>query len=205
MRVTIDGLPFAGLGLTGYIPGGDDVFTGVADNNGTIAFDNIVMPFVKNGSMMYVSPNLGRVLNSNWRVGIKDFNIKLKNDLNQTFFFKIIKPSFSLTYEAANTDPTIRLPADIASGASIKRFLTDSCFFQPVSGAAADLNITIKCQVASAASSDMETGEARFTGNVSIQAPMLSPPRTEQEGISFEKKYDKVPDVPLGPFSGTRT
>jgi hypothetical protein len=215
MGVTIDGRPFAGLGLTGYIPGGVDVFTGVADNNGVISFGNIIIPFVKNGSMMYVTPNLGSVINSKWRIGMKDFGIKIGNDLNQTFFFKIDRPSFNLTFEATATDPTDTLPKDFASGASMKKYLVDSCWLQPATGSApVDLNIVVKCQIASATAGAFEASQARFAGSVLVQAPLLTPPRTESETIDFEKKYekmpfdlnpqqknyDKEPKVPLGSF-----
>jgi hypothetical protein len=193
MRIMIDGQPFAGLGITGYIPGGPDVFTGVADNNGAISFDNIIIPFIKNGTMMYVAPNLGRVLNNEWRIGIKDFGIKLKNDLNQLFFFKITRPTYTLKYEAIATDQTDTIPKDIASGASLRKFLADSCFFQPATeGAKADLNITVSCKISSAnANAAIDLSAARFESTVSIQAPMLTPPRTERETLEFEKKYDK--------------
>lgn len=201
MMVTIDGQPFAGLGLTGYIPGGADVFTGVTDNTGIISFEGIVVPFVKTGVMMYVTPNLGRVINNKWRIGIRDFGIKTSKDLNQIFFFKVSKPTYTLLYEVASTDPTVPLPPDIASGASMKRFLTDSCCFVPASDPGqADLKIAIKSQVASAGSGEMETGMARMNGSITIQAPFLTPPQNESEPIDFEKKYDKVPDVPLGAF-----
>jgi len=215
MGVTIDGHPFAGLGLTGYIPGGVDVFTGVADNTGVISFENLIIPFVKNGSMMYVAPNLGRVINSKWRIDMKDFGIKIGNDLNQTFFFKIDKPMFALTFEATATDPTDTLPRDFMNGTTMKKYLTDSCWLLPASAGSGqpDLIIAIKCQIASASSETYEAGLARLEGSVLVQAPQLTPPRTESETIDFEKKYEKLsynledkksrakePKVPLGSF-----
>ena len=214
LSVTIDGRPFAGLGITGYIPGGMDIFTAVADNNGTISLDNFLIPFVRNGTMMYVSPNLGRVINNKWRVGIKDFGITMKNDLTQLFFFKIGKPTFTLKYEAVALDPTDTIPKDIASGAIVKKYLMDSCYLEPATGSKpADLNFTIKCKLASAGSSDDEVGQARYEAFVSVRAPFLTPPRTEEESFEYEKKYDKIliyydsrkniqriSSVPLGSF-----
>jgi hypothetical protein len=215
MAVTIDGKPFAGLGLTGYVPGGVDVFTGVADNNGRISYENLIVPFVKNGSMMYVQPNLGRVINSKWRVGMKDFGIKIGNDLNQTYFFKIEKPTFALTFDAIATDPTDTLPPLFMDGTSMKKYLIDSCWLRPVSAGTGqpDLIVSIKCQISSASSEAIEAGLARFEGSVLVQAPQLTPPRSESETIDFEKKYEKLsidltdresrdrgPRVPLGSF-----
>jgi hypothetical protein len=215
MAVTIDGNPFAGLGLTGFIPGGVDVFTGVADNTGMISYGNLIIPFVKNGSMMYVQPNLGRVINSKWRVGMKDFGIKIGNDLSQIYFFKIDKPTFALTFEAIATDPTDTLPREFMNGNSIKKHLIDSCWLLPASagGGQPDLIIVIKCQISSASSETIEAGLARFEGTVLVQAPQLTPPRAESEVIDFEKKYEKLsfdltdkksrdrgPRVPLGSF-----
>jgi hypothetical protein len=215
MAVTIDGKPFAGLGLTGYIPGGVDVFTGVADNSGMISFENLIVPFVKNGSMMYIQPNLGRVINSKWRVGMKDFGIKIGNDLSQTYFFKIDKPTFALTFDATATDPTDTLPKEFMNGNSMKKYLTDSCWLLPVSAGSGqpDLIVVIKCQISSASSETIEAGLARLEGSVLVQAPQLTPPRAESEVIDFEKKYEKLtfdltdkksrdrgPRVPLGSF-----
>jgi hypothetical protein len=193
LQVTIDGRPFAGLGLTGYIPGGLDVFNGVADNNGAVSLDNFMIPFVHTGTLMYLSPNLGRVINNSWRLGIKHFGISMRNDLSQPFFFKIKKPTYSLRFEAVPTDPTDTIPKEIANGNLIKKYLTDSCFFEPASVMSSpDLNITINCKVSSAGSSEMESGAARFEAVVSIQAPYLTPPRTEGETIVYEKQYDKI-------------
>jgi hypothetical protein len=215
MAVTIDGQPFAGLGLTGFIPGGADVFTGVADNTGMISFENLIVPFVKNGSMMYIQPNLGRVINSKWRVGMKDFGIKIRNDLSQTYFFKIDKPTFALTFDATATDPTDTLPKEFMNGNSMRKYLTDSCWLMPVSAGSGqpDLIVVIKCQISSASSETIEAGLARLEGSVLVQAPQLTPPRAESETIDFEKKYEKLtfdltdkksrdrgPRVPLGSF-----
>jgi hypothetical protein len=196
MSVSIDGMPFAGLGMSGYIPGsgGADIYNGVADNTGVLTFDNLIMPFVKTGAMMYVSPNLGRVINGKWRVGMKDFGLKVKKDLNQSFFFKVNRPAFTLNFTAATTDPTDTIPKKFASGASIRTFLIDSCFMQEVpAGTPADLNFTINCEASSANFSLMESSEARFNCSVTIQAPTLTPPRTESETFTLEKKYDKIP------------
>ncbi|MBN1128349.1 MAG: hypothetical protein JXA71_05150 [Chitinispirillaceae bacterium] len=193
LSVTIDGRPFAGLGLTGYIPGGIDVFNGVADNSGKVSLDNFMIPFVRNGTLMYLSPNLGRVINNKWRVGIKHFGITTRNDLSQPFFFKIKKSTYSLKFEAIATDPTDTIPRDIASGALMKKFLTDSCYLEPVSHYSnPDLDVIIKCSVSTAGSSETESGEARFTALVTIRAPFLTPPRTESESIVYEKRYDKI-------------
>jgi hypothetical protein len=127
---------------------------------------------------MYVAPNLGSVINSKWHVDMKDFGIKIRNDLNQVFFFKINKPTFALTFEATATDPTDTLPRDFMNGVSIKKYLTDSCWMLPASsGTAADLTIVIKCQISSASSDAIEAGLAKLDGSVLIQAPRLTPPR----------------------------
>lgn len=197
MSVSIDGMPFAGLGMSGYIPGsgGTDVFNGVADNTGMLTFNNLLMPFVKTGAMMYVSPNLGRVINGKWRVGMKDFGLKVKKDLNQSFFFKVNKPVFTLKFTATPADPTDTIPRDFASGASTRKFLIDSCGMAEATGSQpADLNITINCEAAAANFSLMEASEARFKCDISIQAPSITPPKTESESFSFERKYDKMPD-----------
>jgi hypothetical protein len=160
-----------------------------------LTFDNFVLPFVKTGAMMYVSPNLGRVINGKWRVGMKDFGLKVKKDLNQSFFFKVNKPVFTLKFTANTADPTDSIPRDFASGGSTRKYLVDSCGMMEASGTQpADLNITITCEAAAANFSLMEACEARFKCFVSIQAPSITPPKTESESFSFERKYDKMPD-----------
>jgi len=147
-------------------------------------------------------------------VGIKDFGIATRNDLSQPFFFKVKKPTYVLRYEIIATDPTDTIPPDIANGSLIKKYLTDSCAFTPVSAASQpDLIVAVNCKVASAGSSEMESGEARFEAVISIQAPYLTPPRTEGATIRYEKVYDKIlvyynskkkieriSSVPLGSF-----
>ena len=116
MSVTIEGHPFSGLGMTGFIPGGQDIWRGVADNKGQISFENLIIPFAKNGTLIYVTPNLGRVLDSRWHMGVKDFGIESTNDLNQGFFLKINRPTFSLVFDASDPDPADTLPQDFLSG-----------------------------------------------------------------------------------------
>jgi hypothetical protein len=194
MTVTIDGRPFSGLGMTGYIPGGRDVWNGAADHNGEISFENFIIPFAKNGTLMYVSPNLGQVLDNQWHVGVKDFGIDIEKDLNQGFFLKIDRPTFLLTFEISDPDPADTLPKEFLSGGLMKRFLADSCWLNPsVDSMNADLAISIRCQIVSANSEDLDAGEARLEGSVAVQAPRLLPPRTETETIYFEKKYDQTP------------
>ena len=194
MTVTIDGHPFSGLGMTGFIPGGRDVWNGAADHNGEISFENLVMPFAKNGTLMYVTPNLGQVLDNQWHVGVKDFGIETAKEVHQGFFLKIDRPTFSLTFEISDPDPADTLSKEFISGGLMKKFLVDSCWLDPsVDSTKSDLAISVKCQIVSANSEALDAGEARLEGSVTVQAPRLSPPRTETELIYFEKKYNQNP------------
>jgi hypothetical protein len=194
ITVTIGGRPFSGLGMTGFIPGGHDVWNGVTDHDGRITFENFIVPFAANGTMLYVAPNLGRVLDNQWHVGVKDFGIESSNDLNQSFFLKITRPVFSLTFDASDPDPADSLPREFLSGALVKKFLVDSCWLDSAADSGgADLAIGVKCRISSANSDELDAGEARLEGVVTVQAPRLSPPRFETDSIYFEKKYDRVP------------
>ncbi len=194
MTVTIEGHPFPGLGMTGFIPGGRDIWKGVSDNKGQISFENLIIPFAKNGTLIYVTPNLGRVLDNRWHIGVRDFGIESANDLNQSFFLKINRPSFSLVFDASDPDPADTLPQDFLSGALIKKFLEDSCWLDSsLDSIKADLSISITCRISSANSEALDAGEARFEGSVAILAPHLRPPRSEKEPFYFEKKYDEIP------------
>ncbi len=194
VTVTIEGHPFPGLGMTGFIPGGRDVWNGATDHDGGISFENLIIPFEKNGTMMYVTPNLGRVLDNRWHVGVKNFGIEIAKDLNQSFFLKIERPTFSLAFEVSDQDPADTLPKEFLSGGLMRKFLADSCWLDPsVDGTKADLAISVTCRLSSANSDALDAGEARIEGSVTILAPRLSPPRAETENIYFEKKYDVVP------------
>jgi hypothetical protein len=197
LTVTIDGTPFPGLILTGTLPGGVEIFSDNTDKNGSIALLNMIIPYISNGAMMYVAPNPGRVIDRSANMGLKDFGIASGSD--QTFFFKIAKPTYTLNYKMTATDPDLALPKDMASGASTISFLADSCYMQKILQGTPDLAITINCTVISK-SDEMDFSEARFRGTVSIQTPSTTPAKKETETIDFANRYDKVEQAPMGTF-----
>ncbi|NLG18324.1 MAG: hypothetical protein GX556_13410 [Fibrobacter sp.] len=199
ITVTCDSQPLPGIGLTAMQQDGKVLFYSTTDENGQMSFGDFKIPFVANGTLIYVRHNLGKVIDENVFVTEKDLKLRLKNSWDQTFIFKLSRPFYTLEYKASSVS-NITLPPDFAGDSHLKKFLQDSCSMQIAANTPADLAIFIQNQVSSYNYSETEEVGIKITAQITVKGLSLDPVRTEQETLEYEKRYDISIDIPYGLF-----
>lgn len=200
VTVTIDSTPFEGISFTGLLQNGKILFTGQTDEQGKITFANMKIPFVQNGTLFYVSPDPGKVLNSPMFMGAKDFGINLRKSQDQNFIFKISRPLYSLQFKTTSVSQ-ITIPQDFANASYIKKFLKDSCYLQEVTGITpSDLMIDLQSQIFKYDYDETEESSLKVSCQIIVKGLSIDPPRSRQEIIVYEKRYDQSTDIPYGLF-----
>ena len=198
ITITLDSLPIAGLGFRGIQQNGIELFSAVSDDNGQVTFSDFKIPFVANGTLVYVKLNPGMIIDQNSFISTRHFG--LKNSPEQTFIFKLSRPSFTLEYKATSVSK-LTLPADFTSDVHIKKFLKDSCYMQEATGGQnPDLAIFVQSQVSSYTYDNTEEVELKASSQITVKGLKLNPPRTEQEQVTFVKRYEQKIKLPYGLF-----
>ncbi|MCX7726021.1 MAG: hypothetical protein N2053_04145 [Chitinispirillaceae bacterium] len=199
VRVLIDSMPVAGITLTARLQNGNILFSSKTDANGQISFENTRIPFVPNGTLLEMIPNLGAVVGiTDFIVKAEDVGISLNNKQVQSYIFKIIKPVYTLDYQAT-TVSDITLPEDFVKSSHVKKFLNDSCFLVEKRGSEpVDLDIKIKVQVSSYAYDETEEVSIKTAAQIIVNGLLLQPQRTNTNEIIFEKKYNRYVTPPYG-------
>ncbi len=200
ITVTYDSTPLPGIGLTALYQNGKVLFSTVTNEEGKMSFDGLKIPFVANGTLISVKHNPGRIIDENIFVSTKDLGLRLKNSGDQTFIFKLSRPTYSLEYKASSVSQ-ITLPPDFAGDSHLKKFLNDSCHMQAVkSGTQADLAIFVQNQVSNYNYDETEEVGVKLTAQITVKGLTLEPPKTEQEQLIYEKRYENRNDIPYGLF-----
>lgn len=198
VTIMIDSLPLAQVTLTGVLQSGTELFSITTDETGTASLNQFKIPFVPNGTLLYVTPNLGAVVASGSFISPKLLGINLNNSQTQSFIFKITRPTYSLNFTATSVS-AITLPPDFASPLHVKKFLQDSCYLQEGT-AAVDLAITVKSQVSSYTYDETEEIGIKVVSQITVEGLSLKPPKTTTREMTFEKRYERYTDIPYGLF-----
>lgn len=199
ITVQIDSTALKGIEFCGILPNGKIYFSAVSDHNGEVSLDNIKIPFVANGTLLYVSLNPGSiVINNSEFVKAQDFGIILRSSQDQTFIFKVTRSIYTLDYNAFSVS-NINIPSEYSSDSYIRKFLKDSCYMQKSSGnVPPDLVITIKSQVSKYDYDETEKTGIKFSNQFIIKGLSTNPPKTVKEQTVFEKLYEQNITIPFG-------
>jgi hypothetical protein len=198
ITIMIDSTPISGVWFTCKYQTGKEIFTKITDETGGIKLNEFVIPFVTNGTLVYLSIDPGKIIGSPTLIDSKHFGINLKNSQEQTFIIKINRSLYTLDYKATSVG-NIKLPPDFAANTAVVKFLRDSCYMQEAGRESpSDLKITIQTQV-----SDYEYDETEDTGiktsiNVAIEGLTMNPPVKKEHTLIFEKKYEQKTAIPYG-------
>jgi hypothetical protein len=198
ITVMIDSTPLSGVWFTCKYQSGKEIFTKITDETGNIKLSEFVIPFVPNGTLVYLSIDPGKIIGSPTLIEAKKFGINLKNSQEQTFIIKVNRSLYTLDYKASSVG-NIKLPPDFAANNAVVKFLRDSCYMQEAGTASpSDVKITIQAQV-----SDYEYDETEDTGiktsiNVIIDGLTMNPPAKKEYTLIFEKKYEQKTSIPYG-------
>lgn len=200
VTVLIDSTPLANFALTGLLQNGKVLFTEKTDAQGKIAFEHTKIPFVQNGTLFYVSPDPGKIVNATSFISAKHFGILLRKSQDQNFIFKISRPLYTLDFKTTSVSH-ITIPPDFANASYIKTYLKDSCYLQENSGATpSDLIIGLHSQVFKYDYDETEETSLKVSCQITVKGLSIDPPRTKQEIIVFEKRYEQNIDIPYGLF-----
>lgn len=193
----IDSTPLSGIWFTCKYQTGKELFTKITDEKGSIALNEFRIPFVPNGTLVYLNIDPGKIIGSPHLILSKYFGLNIKNSQEQTFIIKVNRSLYNLQYEAISVG-NIKLPPDFSANAHIVKFLRDSCYLQDANGGQADLKIAIKAQVSDYNNDETEHVTYKTSINVSIDGITMNPPQKKEFTLEFEKKYEQYVTIPTG-------
>jgi hypothetical protein len=191
--------PFEGLVLLARLPDGTKVATLTTDAQGFASLDTFTMPFVAYGTFLHVVPDLGAMVGGGYSFEASAFGVRLTESQDQTLIFDVVKPVYTLTYQAVAANK-VDVPADFSSDVWLRKFLQDSCSMLPLSPGRkdADIVVDIRCQVSSYTFDEREETEMKVEARASIR---------QSDGIAAEKTaelnkhtYDSNHPIPAGQF-----
>ncbi len=198
ITLLLDSLSLPGVTYSGRLQNGTVLFSAVSDENGKIAVDNFKFPFVANGTLFEIGPNVAPVLGITGFINPADLGIRLEKGQIQSCIFKLVKTVYTLDYNAASVN-NITMPPEFASPVHVKKFLDDSCFLQEAAaGEPVDLAITIQTQVSSYSYDATEEIGIKVTAQISVKGLLLEPPREKTNTMVFEKRYNQFLTPPYG-------
>lgn len=201
ITVLIDSIPLSHFWFSGQLQSGKPEFSVCSDDQGQISLKDLIIPIVANGTLLSLTPDIGKPIGAASSINCKDINIQLKDGQIQTFMYKVTRPTFSLDYKASYSDTSIKLPADFSSPATLKNYLRDSCFFadaQP--GFPPDFIITLESAISNSATDITEENGLKMNAVLTIKGLSLVNPKTEKKNIKFVKLYGKLTATPYGLF-----
>ncbi len=200
VTVSVGDVPLPGMVLLARLPDGMMVTTLTTDAGGKATLANIKMPFVAYGTFLHVVPNFGAVINPGYIFEASAFGIKLNESQDQTLIFNVVKPVYSLNYQAVAANK-IEIPADFSSDARLRKFLQDSCHMQPQAGTGpVDLAVDITCQVSSYTFDEREETEMKVEMQASIKQQAVGGGAVERTALLHKKAYDSNHPIPMGLF-----
>jgi hypothetical protein len=200
VTVFIDSIPLSNIDFTGLLQNGKNLFTEKTDAEGKITFKNTKIPFVQNGTLFYVSPDPGKIINAPGFISAKQFGILLRKSQDQNFIFKISRPLYTLDFKTTSVSH-INIPPDFANASYIKNFLKDSCYLQETTGMTpSDLIISLHSQVFKYDYDETEETSLKVSCQITVKGLSIDPPRSKQEIIEYEKRYEQNIDIPYGLF-----
>lgn len=200
ITVLIDSTPLSHIAFTGLLQNGKALFTEKTDAKGKITFEHTKIPFVQNGTLFYVSPDPSKIIDAPNFISAKQFGILLRKSQDQNFIFKISRPLYTLDFKATSVSH-ITIPPDFANASYIKTYLKDSCYLQETTGTTpSDLIISLHSQVFKYDYDETEETSLKVSCQITVKGLSIDPPRSKQEIIEYEKRYEQNIDIPYGLF-----
>ncbi|MBD3420993.1 MAG: hypothetical protein GF398_12810 [Chitinivibrionales bacterium] len=200
ISVYIDTLPLAAFPLRAISQYGDTFFSAMSTDDGSVPFDNMKIPFVANGSFLYVRPDYAAMLEVPIEPQTAAFGIAVTRAPEQMLIFKISSPVYTLQY-SVNSVSDLEIPADFANKSYLESFLQDSCFLKKRTGQElSDLVIEIQCQVSRYAQDAAEKTVLKVEARMVIQPLQTSDARIEKHFVVHRQEYEFGPAVTYGLF-----
>jgi hypothetical protein len=198
VMVTMDAIPMPGIEVRVYLPSGKCLLTGTTDVHGQLLLESLRIPYVSNGTFLYVRPNPGALFDSATVFALADIGLTSLKVSEMSLIFKIARPSFSLSYRASAVS-NFEIPRDFTENQMMLKFLRDSCRFElaPVT-VQPDLIFDVVCQVSSYARDRTEDTEVKTDMQVSIREGNSAAQHSSMQTYTFQKAYENGAPIPVG-------
>jgi hypothetical protein len=191
ITVMIDSTPMPNISFTARLQTGTELFTTKSDDSGKVSLANLKVPFVSNGILLYVNIDPGKNLGAQSYLSLQSFGLDLKNSLEQSFMFKISRPSYKIEYKVTAT-PDIKISPDFSNSSYIKKYLHDSCYLQEASAEMqADFSISLNSQISKENFDATEETGIKATNQITISALTLDTPITKEKLVIYNKRYSR--------------
>jgi hypothetical protein len=195
----IDSVPFPGLPLRATLAGGRELFITQTDSSGRASLNNMVIPYVTQGTFITVTPHLGQLIHVPIIFSEKDLGMSTTQSQEQVLMLKVI-PAFYIIKYTATAVSQVSIPADFAGPAFINRYLQDSCQLREQAGSSvADLVFDIACQISSYQSDATESITLKCEAKIDI-LQLKTGMHSQRQQTLHELAVGQDKDLPLGLF-----
>jgi hypothetical protein len=186
LEVLRDTTPVPDFNLYGALAHGKKLFSGKTGPNGILTLQQFKIPIVPKGAFLYIMPDFGAAVNFVCSFSASDLGIKSPE---QTVLFNTVAPLFLATYKAQSAG-ALQIPKDFAEDRYLRKYLRDSCFLQPASGAdKADLFFTVTNQVTCYSNDSTEETVYKVESAVTI-ADSSGSAIAKKTALILEKAYE---------------
>jgi len=200
VKVTIDSTPVPDFPVVAFRPDGKKVISIKTGSDGTFSLSSMKIPFVGHGAFLYLQPNISALIDENFSFTAESFGVQLTEKNSQTLIFNIIKPVYTIDYNAVPVNK-ITIPAEFSDKKTIEKFLNDSLYLQPASaGGTPDLSFNIICQVSSYVFDEKEQTQIKVETKLLISELKQNGSSVEKMVTLNEKYYDVSHKIPIGLF-----
>ncbi|MBD3241116.1 MAG: hypothetical protein GF331_11065 [Chitinivibrionales bacterium] len=194
----IDSVALPSMKLSVVLHSGPQLVTVATDHGGTATLDGLIIPYVPNGSFFNIVPNPGAEIDESFFFTLEDLEVKLAKRHAQTMMFKIVRPTFALTYKARAVSDIV-VPPTVSGADYLISYLKDSCHIDPApQGAQPDIALEALCQV-SGYEHEM-TEKYILKSDMKVTAAEKTSPRgsTVQQTETYQRSYELGKEVPTG-------
>jgi hypothetical protein len=198
VQVKTDSFPMPGIALRVILPSGKCIYNGITNDRGELVLEHLRIPYVNNGSFLYIRPNPGVLIDSASVFLMSDLGLIKPRSTEQTLIFKLARPSIALNYRASAVS-NFEIPKDFSDNTTMLKFLKDSCRFDiaPVTSQP-DLIIDMLCQVSSYSQDKTEQTLVKTDMLITIKEASSAESRSASTTVNFEKAYENGPPLPVG-------
>lgn len=194
----IDSVSLPLMKLSVVLHSGPQLATITTDESGTATLDSMIVPYVPNGSFFNIVPNPGAEINESFFFSLQDLDVKLSKKHAQTMMFKIVRPTFALSYKARAVSDIV-VPPTVSGPDYLISYLKDSCHIDPVAeGGQPDIALDVHCQVSGYEHEMTETYILKT--EMKVGATEKASPRGSavQRTDVYQKTYELGKEVPQG-------
>ncbi len=199
VKVLFDSIPLHGVSLCVILPSGKKVAMGKTDAGGQLGLNSMTIPYVVNGSFLYVKLDPASQCGDGGEWRLKNLGVT-GTVPDHMLMFKISAPLCAIHY-AVNAVSDLAIPPDFATASNLEKFLRDSCNMR-IAGPSDlyDLVFDVTVQISRYEHDASSETRCKTEGSIMIQPVRHAEKALVKQGIIFEKAYETGRDIPYGAF-----